>query len=178
MTLPRQALCYVFRDQVDGSRQVLLGRKLRGFGTGMIMGLGGHVEPGESDAQAALREVREESGLAIDPSSISHRAAITYLFPAKPSLNAQVAVFFGAYWSGTVTESDEIRPQWFSADAPPLQEMWDDEQYWLPHVLAGEHVVAVFTFNDAGARVIDADVQVVAPVDPAQHGQINKRDPA
>jgi 8-oxo-dGTP diphosphatase len=131
----------------------------------MIMGLGGHVEPGESDTQAAIREVLEESGLAIEPSSISHRAAITYLFPAKPSLNAQVAVFFGANWSGAVTESDEIRPRWFSADAPPLHEMWDDEQYWLPRVLAGEHLAAVFTFNDAGTRVIDADVKVVAPVD-------------
>ena len=165
VTLPRQTLCYVFRDQVDGSRHVLLGRKLRGFGTGMIMGLGGHVEPGESDAQAALREVLEESGVAIEPSSISHRAAITYLFPTKPSLDAQVAVFFGANWSGTVTESDEIRPQWFPADAPPLHEMWDDEKYWLPQVLAGEHLTAVFTFDDTGMRVIDANVEVVAPVD-------------
>jgi 8-oxo-dGTP diphosphatase len=165
VTLPRQTLCYVFRDQANGSRQVLLGRKLRGFGKGMIMAPGGHVEPGESDAQTAIREVYEESGLTIDPSSISHRAAITYLFPTKPSLDAQVAVFFGTNWTGTVTESDEMRPQWFSTDAPPLHEMWDDEQYWLPQVLAGEYVTAAFTFNDTGTKVIDADIKTVAPTD-------------
>lgn len=154
----RQTLCYVFRDV--GVRQVLLGRKLRGFGAGMIMGLGGHVEPGESDAQAALREVREESGVEIDPSSLSRRATLTYSFPAKPSLNARVGVFFGARWRGVVRDSDEIRPAWFPVDQLPLTEMWDDEQYWLPRVLGGEQLTADFTFDDTGTRVVDVDLRV------------------
>ena len=29
------------------------------------MGLGGHVEPGETDAQAACREVQEEAGVVV-----------------------------------------------------------------------------------------------------------------
>lgn len=162
MTLTRQTLCYVFRDH-DGTRHVLLGRKLRGFGEGMIMGLGGHVEPGESDARGAVREVFEESGLTVELSDLYQRATVTYLFPAQPSLNAQVAVFFGERWSGTVEDSDEIQPRWFPVDALPLERMWDDERYWLPRVLAGERLRAVFTFDGSGTRVIAADVKVVAP---------------
>ena len=38
---------------------MLLGRKKRGFGAGMIMGLGGKAGPGEADAACAVREVGE-----------------------------------------------------------------------------------------------------------------------
>ena len=46
-------------------QEVLLGRKKRGFGEGKIVGLGGKVEPGETLAQAAVREVLEESGIVV-----------------------------------------------------------------------------------------------------------------
>jgi 8-oxo-dGTP diphosphatase len=158
MALVQQTLCYVFRHEAGGARQVLLGRKLCGFGAGKIMGLGGHVEPGESDAAAAVREVGEESGVQIEPASVSRRATLTYWFPAKPSWNARVAVFFGDRWRGPVVESDEMRPAWFAVDRLPLDEMWDDERYWLPRVLGGERLTAEFTFDDAGSRVIRAAI--------------------
>jgi len=88
MALSRQTLCYVFRPGDRGQQQVLLGRKRRGFGTGKIMGLGGHADPGESEAACALREVQEESGIAIVPESLTWRAALTFIFPARPELNA------------------------------------------------------------------------------------------
>lgn len=158
MALIRQTLCYVFRDGPDGSRQVLLGHKLRGFGTGKIMGLGGHVEPGETDAEAAVREMCEESGVVIDLADVSQRASITYLFPTQPNLNAHVGVFFGERWTGTVTPCAEIRPEWFPVDAPPLDQMWDDDRYWLDRVLAGERLTAVFTFDAAIELVVDAEI--------------------
>jgi 8-oxo-dGTP diphosphatase len=66
----QQALCYVFRPG-EGGRQVLLGRKKRGFGAGMIMGPGGKTGPGEADAACAVREVREEAGITVDPDSLA-----------------------------------------------------------------------------------------------------------
>ena len=50
------ALCFLLREGPDG-REVLLGRKKRGFGHGKVVGLGGHVELGESAAEAARREL-------------------------------------------------------------------------------------------------------------------------
>ncbi len=48
-------------DYSDGS--VLLGMKKRGFGAGKWNGFGGKVEKGESNTQAAIRELEEESGI-------------------------------------------------------------------------------------------------------------------
>ena len=42
---------------------ILLGMKKRGFGTGKWNGFGGKVEAGESNEQAALRELKEESSI-------------------------------------------------------------------------------------------------------------------
>ena len=50
------ALCFLLRDGAMG-REVLLGRKKRGFGRGKIVGLGGHLEAGETPAEAAAREL-------------------------------------------------------------------------------------------------------------------------
>ncbi len=119
MQVSRQTLCYVFRPGDRGQQQVLLGRKKRGFGAGKIMGLGGHAEPGESDIACALREVYEEAGITIVPESVTQRAALTFIFPARPELNALVIVFIGKQWSGQVQESDEITPEWFDVASRP-----------------------------------------------------------
>ncbi len=163
MALTPQTLCYVFRDRPDRSREVLLDLKLSGFGKGTVMGLGGHVDPGESDAAAAIREVREESGIVIDPASVSHRATITYLFPSKPSLDARVAVYFGQRWTGVATESGEIRPRWYPVLSPPLDQMWDDERHWLPLVLAGRFIIADFVYDESCTHVETAHVREVDP---------------
>ena len=52
MPLTSTCLCLITRTGGDGTREVLLGHKKTGLGTGKIVGLGGHVEPGESAAEA------------------------------------------------------------------------------------------------------------------------------
>jgi 8-oxo-dGTP diphosphatase len=144
----RQALCYVFRSGEGGRLQVLLGRKKRGFGAGLVMGLGGKAEPGESDAGCAVREAGEEAGIAVDPGGLAWRAELSFVFPARPELDAVVTVFFGERWSDEPRESDEMVPKWFDVASLPLGQMWDDEAYWLPRVMAGETLAGVITYDD------------------------------
>jgi 8-oxo-dGTP diphosphatase len=139
-------LCLLTRTGGDGTREVLLGHKKTGLGTGKIVGLGGHVEPGESAAEAAAREVKEESGICVTPGSLALAAHVTFLFPARPSWDMDVEIFTTAGWAGEAAESEEIRPQWFPVAALPFDRMWDDAPRWLPRVLAGEHLRATFTY--------------------------------
>jgi 8-oxo-dGTP diphosphatase len=138
----------------DGRPQVLLGHKKTGLGTGKIVGLGGHVEPGESAAEAAAREAKEESGVHVPLSALNEAAFITFLFPVRPAWDMTVAVFTADEYSGDPTETAEIRPEWFPRAALPLDRMWDDARSWLPRVLAGERLRATFTYA--------ADCQTVA----------------
>jgi 8-oxo-dGTP diphosphatase len=38
-------------------------------------------------------------------------------------------------------------PKWFKAKAVPFEEMWDDDKFWLPHILEGKKVKAKFVFG-------------------------------
>jgi 8-oxo-dGTP diphosphatase len=156
--LPSTCLCLLLRTRDDGAREVLLGYKKTGLGTGKIVGLGGHVEPGESAAEAAAREVKEESGIRVAPGELTEAAHVTFLFPERPSWDMDVEIFTCADWAGEPAESAEIRPEWFPVADLPFARMWDDAPYWLPRVLAGERLRATFSYESDCETVADAAV--------------------
>jgi 8-oxo-dGTP diphosphatase len=149
-------LCLLLRTSGDGTREVLLGRKKTGLGTGKIVGLGGHVELGESAAEAAVREAKEESGIRVTPGSLALAAHVTFLFPAHPSWDMTTEVFTTTDWDGRAAETEEIRPAWFPVAALPFDQMWDDAPHWLPRVLAGERLRATFSYADDNETVASA----------------------
>lgn len=137
--------CLVFAID-SGGRRVLLGHKLRGLGQGNIVGLGGHVEAGESSREAAAREAFEEAGLAIDPAELDYRGHLQWRFPFKPRWDMDVDVFVADRWSGTPAASEEITPAWHPIDDLPLDAMWDDARHWLPDALAGRPIDMIISY--------------------------------
>jgi 8-oxo-dGTP diphosphatase len=156
--LTQTCLCLLTRVGGDGEPQVLLGYKKTGLGTGKIVALGGHIEDRETAAQAAAREVKEESGIAVAADSLREAAHITFLFPTRPAWDMDVAVFTGAAWSGQAAETDEVRPEWFPVAALPLGRMWDDGKYWVARVLAGERLRATFSYQPDCATVAESAI--------------------
>jgi len=148
--------------------EVLLGFKKTGFGAGKWVGLGGHVEDGEEPADAAAREVAEESSLIVRASSLSHMATLNFAFPARPSWDQSAEVFVTRSFAGESAESDELIPRWFAADALPYDGMWDDARYWLPVVLAGQRVTADITFADDCATVLRIEPELAEDTSPGQ----------
>ena len=137
----------------DASLEVLLGFKKTGFGAGRWVGLGGHVEEGEEPAEAAVREVAEESSLIVAAAALTQLASLNFIFPARPAWDQTAEVFLAAEFASEAAESDELVPRWFGIGSLPLDGMWDDARYWLPLVLAGQQVTADVTFADDCATV-------------------------
>lgn len=131
---------------LETTGQVLLGEKLRGFGQGKVVGFGGKIEAGESWAQGAARELREESGLAAAPEELDEVAVLSFFFPQRPEWDHLVHVFLARAWQGAPTGSAEITAEWHSIAAIPYPRMWDDARFWLPRLLAGERLLAVFVY--------------------------------
>lgn len=155
MSVKRLCLCYLTRVTDNGDAEVLLGAKKTGLGAGKTVGLGGHVEPGETPAQATVREVAEESGIRVDEPRLRDMGVVTYRFPVRPEWDSVVSVFSADRFSGQAEESAEIAPRWYRFDELPLTKMWDDARLWLPRLLSGERVTAEFTFADDCETVAD-----------------------
>lgn len=140
----------------ENTSDVLLGEKRRGLGLGRLVGPGGKVTPGEKLADAAAREVREEVGLVIHPQHLAHRGTLTYPFRGRPENSQRSFVFTATEWAGTPKPSDELIPSWYSLDAIPWEQMWDDAKLWLPRVFDGHFVEATLTIGPED-QVIESD---------------------
>jgi len=147
------------------SRRVLLGLKKRGFGAGKFNGFGGKLEKGESLPGCAARELAEESGLRVPIEAMELRGRMCFDMmgssgmrdKATGLLSTRLLVHvFSCVLSdaaGEVVESDEMQPQWFGYDGVPLEDMWLDDRYWLPQLLAGDDIVGAFVFADQASIV-------------------------
>lgn len=114
--------------------RLLLGRKKRGIGVGLYNGFGGKVEK-DNDADvvaSALRELREEAGVAPDERGLSRRGVLTFHFEDTPSEVWETHVFTGSGISrgdegggeggggggepAEPRETEEMEPRWFGVD--------------------------------------------------------------
>jgi 8-oxo-dGTP diphosphatase len=146
------AVTYLLRATPAGD-EVLLGRKLTGIGIGRVVGPGGKLEPEETAAQAAAREVREEVGIAVAVHALQPVARLAYEFPHRPAWSQASTAFLARDWSGEPVPSRELAPEWFPVDDLPLDRMWDDAKLWLPRALSGRFVRAACVYAEDNSSV-------------------------
>lgn len=133
--------------------------KKRGFGVGKWNGYGGKFEGNESTRASATRELQEESGLEVKEEDLSHVAVINFYFDNAHMFECHV--FSACSWKGEPAETEEMRPQWYLQSQLPYSEMWVDDQYWIPMVLAGKKIKADFYFNKDGNVIQKHSIQEV-----------------
>jgi 8-oxo-dGTP diphosphatase len=142
---------------VRSGHDVLLIRKLRGLGAGKFNGPGGRLEPGETPLEAAIRETIEE--VVVEPGDIAARGELR--FQSVDGYRLHGYVFVAHSYTGVPTVTDEAIPHWFPIDRLPFDEMWADDQLWLPAVLAGSSIDGRFVFD--GDAMVDHHLHITGP---------------
>lgn len=146
---------------MDGTppERILLGLKKEGFGAGKVTGFGGKIEPGETPAVAAIRELEEETGLRVASENLRAIGQLHFLFPSKPAWSQLVHVFSSKRWAGKAREGREMKPVWYAAEEVPYGQMWHDGSYWLPRFLAGERIRGRFVFGEDNETVAEVSIR-------------------
>ena len=122
--------------------RILLHYKKRGHGAGFWNGVGGKIEPGETPEQCAIRESIEEMN-----ANVKNLQKIGELKFYDVTDEDWMVHVFRAEIDGEPQESEESKPEWFSMDEIPYDEMWEDDRYWLPLVINGIRFRAEFWFS-------------------------------
>lgn len=141
-------LVFVMRED-----EILLIDKKTGLGKGKVNGPGGKVEPGETPEQCAIRECQEE--LSITVSNLEYCGEHKFQFVDGYSIH--VFVYRTRDFDGEPTESREARPLWVKVDQIPYDQMWEDDQHWLPMMIRGERFRTRWIFD--GDRMVDYEIQ-------------------
>ena len=141
--------------------QVLLAMKKRGAGQGRWNGAGGKQDPGETIEQAMVRECQEE----IDVTPLSFHKVAYHVFTLNADTQKPFQILVHTYlvskWQGEPAESEEMAPKWFNIANIPYDDMWEDDQYWLPQVLSGGLVETNVTFG-SNDHVLTQDIREVS----------------
>ena len=144
--MPEATLCLLMKDD-----KILLAMKKKGFGVGKLNGVGGKMEAEKGDkdiVDTAIRETKEEIGVdIINPEKVG---IFHFHFPYRPEWDQDVHLFLAKNWQGIPEESEEMAPKWFAISEIPYDKMWDDDKFWMPHILKGEKLDADFTFKEGG----------------------------
>jgi 8-oxo-dGTP pyrophosphatase MutT (NUDIX family) len=147
-------VCYI-RDR----GRVLLQLKAEGrFGGGYWNAPGGKLTDGESPVEAAVREVREETGLTVE--DLRGHGTLRFHFGETAESDITVHVFSTERFAGTVTPNEEGRLEWIDEAALPYAQMWADDAIWLPHLLAGRRFDGTFWFSEDMRQLLSHELRV------------------
>jgi 8-oxo-dGTP diphosphatase len=123
--------------------EILLAMKKRGFGKGKWNGVGGKVEKGEQLEDAVVRECQEEIG--VTPKTFEKVAIHHFKIEEMDPIDCHT--YLSRSWEGEPQETEEMAPKWFKFQDIPYNEMWSDDQLWLPPVLNGKKLLTTFVFD-------------------------------
>lgn len=137
--------------EYEGRLLLLKGAPTKPLWPNYYNGLGGHVEPGETVHQAAVRELEEEAGIVSDDLLLCGMVNITL---AQPQPGVMLFIFACHAPSAQMRPGKEGDLAWFSWDTLPVEHMVPDLPELLSHVRRAtadqRPFYALYTYDQAG----------------------------
>jgi 8-oxo-dGTP diphosphatase len=144
-------LCYLRHD----SRTLMIHRVKRAedIHVGKWNGLGGKLEPGESPEECVIREVQEESGLAIRAPRL--RGLLT--FAGFKGDDWYVFVYTAEEFSGELAENEEGFLEWIPDAQLESLPLWPSDHIFFPWLCQEKFFSAKFVY--AGEEMREYSVE-------------------
>ena len=145
-------LCYIEKE----GKYLMLHRvkKHHDINAGKWIGVGGHVENGETPEECLLREVKEETGLVLTAYRL--RGLVTFLSDVcEPEL---MCVFTADAFDGVMIECDEGELAWVEKSDVLALPTWEGDRVFLERLLSGDDRFFSIKLRYEGDKLVEKKI--------------------
>lgn len=145
-------LCYIEKE----GKYLMLHRvkKHHDINAGKWIGVGGHVENGETPEECLLREVKEETGLVLTAYRL--RGLVTFLSDVcEPEL---MCVFTADAFDGEMIECDEGELAWVEKSDVLALLTWEGDRVFLERLLSGDERFFSIKLRYEGDKLVEKKI--------------------
>lgn len=145
-------LCYIEKE----GKYLMLHRvkKHHDINAGKWIGVGGHVENGETPEECLLREVKEETGLTLTAYRL--RGLVTFLSDVcEPEL---MCVFTADAFAGELIECDEGELAWVEKSDVLALPTWEGDRVFLERLLSGDERFFSIKLRYEGDKLVEKKI--------------------
>lgn len=145
-------LCYIEKE----GKYLMLHRvkKHHDINAGKWIGVGGHVENGETPEECLLREVKEETGLTLTAYRL--RGLVTFLSDVcEPEL---MCVFTADAFDGEMIECDEGELAWVEKSDVLALPTWEGDRVFLERLLSGDERFFSIKLRYEGDKLVEKKI--------------------
>ena len=136
-------LCYIEKD--DYYLMLLRNKRKDDMNSGKWIGVGGHIENGETKDEALLREVKEETNLDL----IDYKLRGVIYFHDDNYMEI-MNLYTSKSFNGNLKECDEGTLKWVKKDEIMDLNLWEGDKSFLPLLIKNEPYFEMELFYEKG----------------------------
>ena len=150
MEIEKTVLCYIKKN--DDYLFMLRNKKKNDLNDAKWIGVGGHIEPGESKEDTLLREVKEETGLIL--TDFSYRGELLFI---NNDYEEIIYLFTSDSFTGELIQCDEGELRWINKDKILNLNLWEGDRAFLPQLINGNKEIRMTLLynNKELVKIID-----------------------
>lgn len=146
-------VCYIEKD--DEVLMLYRNKKKNDINKGKWLGVGGHIEEGESPYECVVREIKEETGLEVK--KVSARGFITFIYDGNVDY---IHVFSTTEFSGKLIECDEGDLKWIKREDILNLNIWESDRYLLSKIVNKEYDYFMITSKFKNMKLIEQKIEL------------------
>ena len=139
--MDKTVLCYLIKD--DSYLMLYRNKKENDMNEGKYLGIGGHIEPGETKEEACKREIKEETGL--DVNRLDYHGFVEFYNDDYQEL---IYLFTSDDFSGELIECNEGTLSWVKIDKVLDLNIWEGDKLFLPKLKTNELINMIVVYKN------------------------------
>ncbi|HNX16535.1 MAG TPA: 8-oxo-dGTP diphosphatase [Bacilli bacterium] len=144
-------LCYLERD--DHFLLLLRNKRKNDINHGKWIGVGGHIEKGETPEEAIKREVKEETNLDL----LNYQKRGVILFKNEDKIE-KMHVYSSKDFAGELSDCDEGELKWIKKEEIVNLSLWEGDRIFLPLLINGDPFFS-FELNYCQDRLVSYKIK-------------------